>query len=265
MEPLRRLRVEESMLITLSVFSCALAEPAPAPAPAPAPTATAPATVRHTFPPPAGARRVEGDSFATYLRDLRVLPEGTPVTTHAGDVVRRDARVLDLPLVPGDLQQCADTAIRLRAEWLRSTDQPVLFHATSGDPMPWDRYARGERARDAGNRLEWRPSEPSTWEGYLQALFTWAGTASLAERDTVADDHPDPGDILVQPGFPGHAVILLDVATTDEATWVLVGQGYMPAQSLHVEPGPKDGWFAWDDHLELSTWPLDTALLRRWR
>jgi hypothetical protein len=185
--------------------------------------------------------------------------------TYAGAVVRSDARVIDLPLVAGDLQQCADTALRLRAEWLRETGQPVMFHATSGDPMPWSRYEAGERAWADGNRLRWKSASPASWDSYLRALFTWAGTASLAERDTLPDSEPDPGDVVVQPGFPGHAIILLDVARSDTTTWVLVGQGYMPAQSLYVDPGPVDGWFVWDDHLELSTWPLDTDRLRRWR
>ena len=252
------------MPVALLLIACALAEP-PAPSPAPPPAPSGPATVRSTFPPPSSARRLEGDGFATFLRDLPVLPEGTPVTAHDGAVIRRDARVIDLPLVRGDLQQCADTAIRLRAEWLKAEGKPVVFHATSGDAMPWARYAKGERARDAGGRLVWSTGEPASWEGYLRALFMWAGTASLAERDTVPATDPRPGDVVVQPGFPGHAVILLDVAADDTTTWVLVGQGYMPSQSLHVDPGPIGGWYEWDDHLELTTWPLDTALLRRWR
>lgn len=94
----------------------------------------------------------------------------------------------------------------------------------------------------------------------------WAGSASLHAHDTVADDHPDPGDVLVHPGFPGHAVILLDVAR-DEAgtTWVLVGEGYMPAQDFHVELGPRAGWWRWEDGVTVPWGRLDADTLRRWR
>src|SRR5687767_3767129 len=71
------------------------------------------------FPPPSGAERVPGDAFGEWLGDLVVLAPDVPVRTYTGGAVGHDARVIELPLVDGDLQQCADSAIRLRAEWLR--------------------------------------------------------------------------------------------------------------------------------------------------
>jgi gentisate 1,2-dioxygenase len=42
----------------------------------------------------------------------------------------------------------------------------------------------------------------------------------------------------VAPGSPGHAVVVLDVATdTDGAIYALLGQGFMPAQEFHVVKG----------------------------
>ncbi len=75
---------------------------------------------------------------------------------------------------------------------------------------------------------------------------------------------PRAGDVLVRGGFPGHAVLLLDVATRGDETFVLVGEGYMPAQSFHVELGPVDGWWAWDDGVDLGHWDLRGGTLRRW-
>ena len=90
-------------------------------------------TVREAYPPPSGATRVPADAFGTWLQQRLIYPEERPIRTYRGDVVGHRGRVVDLHLVAGDLQQCADSAMRLRAEWLRSTDQPILFHATSGD------------------------------------------------------------------------------------------------------------------------------------
>ena len=228
-------------------------------------------TVREAYPPPAGATRVPGDAFGDWLGDLDLAEPERPVRTWDGRNVPQDARVILLDLVPGDLQQCADTAIRLRAEWQRATGQEVLFHATSGDPLPWSRWQAGERPRAEGRRLQWssgaaRGDSDASWARYLAAVFTWAGTASLQAHDTVPADQPLPGHVIVQGGYPGHAVVVLDVATDARGgTLLLVGEGFMPAQDAHVQHGPVDGWWSWDpeEGLALPYWPLPAQALRR--
>lgn len=216
------------------------------------------ATIEESFPPPGEAERVQVEGFGASLRKLEVHEEGRPVRTHDGRVVAHRARVIDLPLVKGDLQQCADSAIRLRAQWLKDQGRPVMFHATSGDPIPWSRWTSGERPYAEGRGLKWRAGTRGGWESYLRAVFMWAGTLSLEAYDTVvADGDPAPGDLLVKPGSPGHAVVLLDVARSKAGeTWVLVGEGYMPAQDFHVELGPDAGWWRWDGGVELDHWDL---------
>ena len=85
----------------------------------------------------------------------------------------------------------------------------------------------------------------------------WAGTRSLAAYETdPVKGPPVPGDLLVSPGSPGHAVLLLDVATRGEETFVLIGEGFMPAQNFHVEIGPHEGWWRWDEGVRLHHWDL---------
>jgi len=220
-------------------------------------------TVIGTYPPPDGAEAYRSEGFGAWLQALELEAPSVPVRTHDGRVVPGDFHVVKLPLVSGNLQQCADTAIRLRAEWLREQGQPVMFHATSGDPMPWARYQGGEKAHEQGNRLSWRDAPHQSWDQYLSAVFMWAGTRSLA-YDTVADDVPTAGDILVLPGSPGHAVILLAVAHGAGGTYVLVGQGYMPAQSFHIVRGPHRGWWKWDDGVRVGPWEFPGDSLRAW-
>lgn len=254
-------------MITALLLACvasATDPPAP-PAAAPAPTLAGPTTVREAFPPPPGAERVPTDAFGAWLGARTLAPPDAPVLTHAGAPVGHPARVVELPLVPGDLQQCADSAIRLRAEWLREQGQEdrIVFHATSGDPMPWSRYRAGERAFEQGGRLAWRAAAPASWEAYLSAVFTWAGTRSLA-YDTRPATEPRAGDLLVAPGSPGHAIVLMDVARGPDGVVVLVGEGYMPAQSFHIELGPLQGWWPWEDGVALPHWTLPASGLRRW-
>jgi len=77
-----------------------------------------------------------------------------------------------------------------------------------------------------------------------------------------------PGDFFVSPGSPGHAVMVLDVAVAgDGSRYGLVGQGFTPAQELHVLSG-SDGnfWFPLPagpaEFLDLPSWspfPKNTA------
>ena len=222
-------------------------------------------TVADAFPLPTGAVRVPTDGFGASLRDLALRPPGTPVMTHDGrSLGSRDVRVVDLPLVRGDLQQCADSAIRLRAEWQRDHEQPVAFHATSGDLVPWSRVQGGELPYAQGSGLRWRRGT-TDWDGYLRLVFTWAGTASLEVHDTVPALEPRGGDLLVQGGFPGHAVVVLDAAKRGEQTLLLLGQGFMPAQDFHVLVGPHEGWWAWETPLDLPSWSFERSHLRRWK
>lgn len=223
-------------------------------------------TVLGAYPPPQGATVYATEGFGTWLQALELEPPSVPVRTHDGRVVPGDFHVVKLPLVSGDLQQCADTAIRLRAEWMREQGREVSFHATSGDPMPWSRYRDGERAYEEHNRLAWRAASPQSWDQYLSAVFMWAGTRSLA-YDTTPDDFPSAGDVMVLPGSPGHAVIILAVAHASGAYYLLAGQGYMPAQSFHIVRGPLQGWWRWDaqDGASVGPWDFPASSLRAWR
>ena len=227
-------------------------------------------TIGEHYPPPDGASRTEDDAYGAWLQALPLRRLGSPIRTHHGRVVRHDGRPVSLPLVRGDLQQCADSAIRLRAEFARSRglEADLSFHATSGDPLPWGRYAGGERPRAEGNKIVWSRVNPGgqTWDGWLSAVFMWAGTRSLAAYETTKVETPRAGDMLVEGGSPGHAVVLLDVATRGEQTLLLIGEGYMPAQDFHVEHGPEAGWWVWSDQgVDLGHWDMPRDSLRRWK
>jgi hypothetical protein len=231
-------------------------------------------SIQQAYPLPMGTQEVAGDAFGQWLKSLELRPEGTAIRTHSGHRVHHDGRPIELPLVRGDLQQCADSAIRLRAEWIRQTGgdlQNLSFHATSGDPLPWSRFRDGEKPYAKGNRIHWRPVERAnqSWEAWLSSVFMWAGTRSLWAYETQpVEGSPKPGHLLVTPGSPGHAVVVLRVAEDREnrRTYMLVGEGFMPAQDFHVEHGPHDGWWEWGSQgLRLAHWHMGQDTLRRWR
>ncbi len=226
-------------------------------------------SVGAAYPPPDGAARAPDDAFGAWLQALPLRPQGARILTHDGRPVAHDGRPVDLPLVRGDLQQCADSAIRLRAEFMRAQGRAdaLSFRATSGDPLPWARFRAGETPYAAAGGIRWRASDPAgqTWDRWLSHVFMWAGTRSLQAYETTPAARPRAGDVLVQGGSPGHAVVILDVATRGDQTLLLLGEGFMPAQDFHVEHGPVAGWWPWGAAgVDLGHWHMPADSLRRW-
>lgn len=213
------------------------------------------------LPPPEGYTRipVTKGSFGAWLRGLPLRPPGTPVLSHQGATIlaardRRLAAVAELDVGTANLQQCADSVIRLHAEWLWAGKQPdqLAYRFTSGHLAAWSRYAEGDRARVSGSKVTWvRSAAPDASRGsfraWLDLVFTYAGTHSLASlKGRPSREDVRPGDFFVLGGSPGHVVLVVDVAASADGKKVaLLGQGFMPAQDFHVlaaegETGP---WF----------------------
>ena len=184
-------------------------------------------TIESRLAPPAGARRIElaPGSFAAWLRGLPVRPAAAPVRLFDGRLKPRQdlhAAVVDLDLPRRDLQQCADAAMRLRAEYLFANRRfaQIVFHPEPGRPTTLAYSGGADRRRFAR---------------YLIRLFADAGTASLAAELPRPGRAPvRPGDLLLQGGHPGHAVVVLDVAEGGGRRYLLLGQSYMPAQDFHI-------------------------------
>src|SRR4051794_16622396 len=152
-------------------------------------------TLEARFAPPPGFTRTPAapGSLAPFLRGLPLLDgnpdvllfDGTPKRYQRGHLA-----VVDIDVGTHDLQQCADAVMRLFAEHRFAAKQPLCFTATSGAPMPWERWRRGERPSLAGNAVTWTSrATPDSGYGsfrtYLDAVFTWSGTLSL-HRDLTA-------------------------------------------------------------------------------
>ena len=215
--------------------------------------ASATETLASAFAVPPGAVRATAEAWGESLRSLPLYPVDREVMSYRGDALAMPAaRVVELPLVAGDLQQCADSILRLRAEWERKQGREPAYHYTSGYLSRWSDWKAGKRPVVSGSKVSLggggkTGDTEANWTGWLTNLFMYAGTRSLG-RDTVAPPGApvagaQVGDLLVTPGSPGHAVLIVDVARGEGHTWVLVGQGFMPAQDFHVVRGPASGWF----------------------
>lgn len=217
-------------------------------------------TLVERFPPPPGFTRLElaANTMGSWLRTLPLLPEPSRVHLHDGREKNNQAAhvaIVDIDVGKRNLQQCADAVMRLRAEflWAQKRQADIRFNFTSGHPAIWQQWQQGMRPRIQGNNVSWQPrvqANPSyqNFRRYLDTVFIYAGSASLQKelKPVSHRQHILPGDVFIQGGFPGHAVIVMDVA--EDATGkriFLLAQSYMPAQQIHIlkQPRHSSPWY----------------------
>lgn len=233
--------------------------------------------------PPVGFKRIPGGkgSFASWLRGLPLRDSGTVVQLFDGRPKGYQGgvfAVVDLDVGTINLQQCADAVIRLRAEYLLAVKcfEQISFKFTSGHSARWSDWRAGYRPSVSGNRVSWvRQSSPdssyTSFRKYLNSVFTYAGSYSLEQELLNVEDPKSvlPGDVFINGGFPGHAVLVADVAedSLGQRIFLLV-QSYMPAQDVHVLLNPATGespWYPALSHGSLVTpeWTFSYSDLRR--
>jgi hypothetical protein len=220
-------------------------------------------TVADGFAVPAGFLRVavEDGGFGDWLRRLPLKPADSGVTLHDGRPVTDHgtvAAVIDIDVGRSDLQQCADAVMRLRAEYLFSRRLPGLigFELYSGERYRFEAYAEGLTPAPSGERIAWQSGPPrdsshASLRRWLDIVYGFASTRSLSHELRPVGSLADAaiGDVLIHPGAPGHAVIIVDLAL-DPASGrrlALLAQSSMPARDVHIlrntiEPG-LGAWF----------------------
>lgn len=243
-------------------------------------------TIETRFVPPSDYRRVSSTevSFATYLRQLPLKPHGTEVSIYDGRIKSNfgvyDA-VVDLPIGNRDLHQCADAVMRLRAEylWKNKRYEEIHFNFTNGFRVDYSYWMEGKRMVVEGNKTYWKnsgsPSNTYTdfWK-YMELIFSYAGTLSLSkELQNIPINDLKIGDVFIQGGSPGHAVIVVDVAFHQETNQkiFLLAQSYMPAQEIQLLKNPSNDelspWYTIPEESDLRTpeWTFQSTDLKRFK
>ncbi len=204
-------------------------------------------------------------SLGDFLRNYRLLPDGSPVLLYDGREKTNDSAVcvFDMHLGDKDLQQCADSVIRVYAEYMRATgmEDKIAFHFVNGFLCDWTSYKNGNRISVNGNDVSWKAGSSATdsdetFENYLETVFNYASTLSVeCESEPIDIAEIRIGDIFIKGGSPGHVVMVVDTCECDGKKAFLLAQGYMPAQQFHVlKNKPDDPWY----YAEEVTYPFRT-------
>jgi poly-gamma-glutamate capsule biosynthesis protein CapA/YwtB (metallophosphatase superfamily) len=233
---------------------------------------------------PEGFNRIPSDTneFSAFMRGLSLKKEGSPVLLYNGEKKsNQDSHiaVFDFDVGDSDLQQCADSIIRVYSEYYWSLNQydKIAFHLTNGFLMDYKTWRNGSRIQVNGNNVKWVKTKAyddsyETFRSYLNMIYTYAGTLSLSSECKAIDiEEISPGDMFIQGGNPGHCVLVVDIAEDAKGKrCFLLAQGYMPAQEFHVLKNPlhpKNPWYYTSEisfPLATPSWNFKEGSLQRW-
>ena len=213
------------------------------------------------IPTPKGFERrsvVEG-TYQEFLRDMP-LKDNNEIRMWDGQLIpalSSTIAVVDMPLLfVEDLEQCADYAMRLWAEYLKSVDQleALALYDFYGNKKPFS-------------------SSGKSFKSYLRWHMRYSNSFSIKLGAEDIEQHSELtiGDMIVQNDSEvsiGHVSVILDEAVNAAGDKVyLLGYSFMPAQELHIEKagdeyGPN-GWFTEDglfnfarDAFGIFGWPV---------
>jgi hypothetical protein len=211
---------------------------------------------------PEGFTRIatKNGSFAEWLRRLTLkknkmvyLYNGLPKKNQTAQFA-----VVNMSVGNKDLQQCADAVMRLRAEYLYSEKRFKEINF-------WDNNNTDYTLGTLTDRKH--------FDQYLYNVFVKCGTLSLEKQLKPVEDvnKIQPGDILIQGGSPGHAMIVVDMAVnpSSDKKIYLLAQSYMPAQDIHIVINPvnksTNPWYELNNNTILTPeWVFQKGHFRTW-
>lgn len=216
-------------------------------------------TIESRFYIPKGFERVaaEEGSFADFIRHYPLKEHGSPILLFDGKKKANQSdheAVFDMKLGERDLQQCADSVMRIYAEYLYQTDQKdkIAFHFVDGFLCDYKHWREGYRVVFSGSGTTWQKQtglldDEVTFEKYLNMVFAYSSTLSMVEEsEKIELTDLQIGDIFIKGGSPGHVVMVADLCEDQNGDKAfLLAQGFMPAQEFHILKNPSSPNSCW--------------------
>lgn len=221
---------------------------------------------------PEGYKRtkVKKGSFGDFVRSYKMKPDGSEVLLYDGTPKGNQndhVAVFKLPIENRNLQQCADSIMRMYGEYYYSKGEysKIRFPLGGGFIADFSKWSKGYGIRVNGNRVSWirNSKNNSSYESFVKfmiVVFAYSGTMNMEDASAaISLEQATIGDIFIKGGSPGHVVMIVDVCKNKSGKKAfLLGQGYMPAQEFHVIKNPMHEEDPWYYESEI-TYPFRTA------
>ena len=231
-------------------------------------------TVKTRFFAPENYKWIEEkpNSFGEFLENFPLKKYGAQILRFDGNPIATQSlheAIYDIDTGEKDLQQCADSVIRLYAEYLWKQDRKdeIAFYFTNGDLVKWTDYRDGYRAFVMGNSVDYRKTASyedsyQNFRNYLDLIYNYAGTISLTAETKAVNSTKNlkTGDILITPGSPGHVVFVAGSCENKNGEKLfLLSEGFTPAQSIHLLKNPFEENISPWYRLDVNSEKINTA------
>ena len=234
---------------------------------------------------PKGYKRIKAKkgSFEAFLRNYRLKPDGSPVLLYDGrEKWNQSAHiaVFKLPIENEDLQQCADSIMRVYGEYYydKKAYNKINFPLGNGFIADFDKWRRGYSISVSGNKIAWvysskNDSSYDSFKRFMRIVFAYSGTLNMDySSKKIKLVEARVGDIFVRGGSPGHVVMIADICKNKKGKKAyLLAQGYLPAQEFQLLKNPlheDNPWYFEEEikyPLRTPEYSFDKGSLRRYK
>lgn len=204
--------------------------------------------------------RTYNDDYSVFLREFPLKKTNVVKYHHGGNKYNDNiwAAVFDYDIGTGNLHQCADAVIFMRAQYLytKGLIERLQYTFVSGFKAKYLDYLSYQYKVD-GNKVslvlrnEKLKENQETFKKWLKQIWMYSNTWSIEKFDSYEVGLLDikPGDFFIRSYPPpqyGHAVKVVDVVSDSRGfKKVMLSQSYMPAQENHILINPLNNgvWF----------------------
>ena len=240
-------------------------------------------TIETKYNPPEGFERIYNDDYSKFLRQFP-LKENNIVKLFDGRNKYNNNiwdAVFDYDIGKGNLHQCADAVLYMRANFLykQGLTENLHYNFVSGFKAKYLDYIT-HYYKVEGNKVSLMSrnntlkDSPETLRKWLRQIYSYANTWSIDKYDSYSINILDikPGDFFIKSNPPpatGHAINVVDVVVnkTNKKKMYMLSQSYMPAQETHILINPENGsvWYSLDEFKDIITpeWRFTVNQLKR--
>lgn len=234
---------------------------------------------------PKGYKRIKAKkgSFEEFLRNYKLKPDGSPVLLYDGREKGNQSAhiaIFKLPIENEDLQQCADSIMRVYGEYYYSKKayDKITFPLGGGFIADFDKWRKGYSINISGNKLSWvysskNNSSYDSFKKFMRFVFAYSGTLNMDySSKKIKLSQAKVGDIFIRGGSPGHVVMIADICKNSKGKKAyLLAQSYMPAQEFQLLKNPlheDNPWYFEEEikyPLRTPEYSFDKGSLRRYK